>query len=94
VMRVHLQLMAHSAYDDRLHSRMSTEYARWHRGYVTLFGELKGAGSMVPQADEVKLGIGFATLADGLVDQQSLDDSIEPAGVLRAFLAPFVPAVA
>jgi hypothetical protein len=49
---------------------------------------------MVPQADEVKLGVGFATLADGLVDQQSLDDSIEPAGVLRAFLAPFVPAVA
>jgi AcrR family transcriptional regulator len=94
VMRVHLQLMAHSAYDDRLRSRMSTEYARWHRGYVMLFGELKAAGSMVPRADEVTLGVGFATLADGLVDQQSLDDSIEPAGVLRAFLAPFVPAVA
>ena len=93
VMRVHLQLMAHSAYDDRLRSRMSAEYARWHGGYVRLFGELKEAGSMVPQADEVTLGVGFATLADGLVDQQSLDPSLEPAGVMRAFLAPFVPSV-
>jgi hypothetical protein len=48
---------------------------------------------MIPQADEVTLGVGFATLADGLVDQQSLDPSLEPEGVMRAFLAPFVPAV-
>ena len=94
VMRVHLQLMAHSEYDDRLRSRMSAEYSRWHRGYVRLFRELKDAGSMVPNADEETLGVGFATLADGLVDQQSLDPSLEPAGVMRAFLAPFVPSVA
>jgi AcrR family transcriptional regulator len=94
VMRVHLQLMAHSEYDDRLRERMSAEYARWQLGYVRLFRELKEAGSMIPQADEQTLGIGFATLADGLVDQQSLDPSLEPAGVMRAFLAPFVPSVA
>jgi AcrR family transcriptional regulator len=94
VMRVHLQLMAHSEYDDRLRARMSEEYARWHRGYVRLFRELKGAGSMSPQADEETLGVGFATLADGLVDQQSLDPSLEPAGVMRAFLAPFIPSIA
>ena len=94
VMRVHLQLMAFSAYDDRLRARMSAEYARWHASYVQLFSELKQEGSMIPQADAVTLGVGFATLADGLVDQQSLDPSLEPAGILRAFLAPFVPAVA
>jgi hypothetical protein len=93
VMRVHLQLMAFSAYDDRLRARMSAEYARWHGSYVRLFRELKQEGSMIPQADEVTLGVGFATLADGLVDQQSLDLSLEPEGVMRAFLAPFVPAV-
>jgi AcrR family transcriptional regulator len=94
VMRVHLQLMAHSEYDDRLRTRMSEEYARWHQGYVRLFRELKEAGSMAAQADEETLGIGFATLADGLVDQQSLDPSLEPAGVMRAFLAPFVSSIA
>jgi AcrR family transcriptional regulator len=93
VMRVHLQLMAHSEYDDRLRVRMSEEYARWHRGYVRLFRELKAAGSIALQTDEETLGVGFATLADGLVDQQSLDPSLEPAGVMRAFLAPFVPSV-
>jgi AcrR family transcriptional regulator len=93
VMRVHLQLMAHSEYDDRLRERMSEEYARWHRGYVRLFRELKAAGSMARQADEETLGVGFATLADGLVDQQSLDPSLDPAGVMRAFLAPFVPSI-
>ena len=93
VMRVHLQLMAFSAYDDRLRARMSAEYARWHGSYVRLFRELKREGSMIAQTDEVTLGVGFATLADGLVDQQSLDPSLEPAGVMRAFLAPFVPAV-
>jgi hypothetical protein len=85
--------MAFSAYDDRLRARMSAEYARWHGSYVRLFRELKREGSMIPQTDEVTLGVGFATLADGLVDQQSLDPSLEPAGVMRAFLAPFVPAV-
>jgi AcrR family transcriptional regulator len=94
VMRVHLQLMAHSEYDDRLRTRMSEEYARWHQGYVRLFRELKEAGSMAQEADEETLGIGFATLADGLVDQQSLDPSLEPAGVMRAFLAPFVSSIA
>ena len=81
VMRVHLQLMAFSAYDDRLRARMSAEYARWHGSYVQLFSELKQEGSMIPQADEMTLGVGFATLADGLVDQQSLDPSLEPEGV-------------
>ena len=39
---------------------------------------------MARQADEETLGVGFATLADGLVDQQSLDPSLDPAGVMRA----------
>lgn len=90
VMRVHLQLMAHSEYDDRLRERMSEEYARWHRGYVRLFEALIRDGELVPHADARTLGVGFATLADGLVDQQSLDPTLEPEGVMRAFLAPFL----
>ena len=90
VMRVHLQLMAHSEYDERLRERMSQEYARWHRGYVRLFRALIADGAMAPHADVETLGIGFATLADGLVDQQSLDPSLAPEGVMRSFLAPFL----
>jgi AcrR family transcriptional regulator len=90
VMRVHLQLMAYSEYDERLRNRMSQEYARWHRGYVRLFGALVREGVMAPDVDAETLGIGFATLADGLVDQQSLDASLEPEGVMRAFLSPFL----
>jgi AcrR family transcriptional regulator len=93
VMRVHLQLMAHSEFDDRLRDRMSKEYARWHRGYIRLFRQLKEGGSLLRNASVETLGIGLATLADGLVDQQSLDPSLEPARVIVAFLAPFVPSV-
>jgi AcrR family transcriptional regulator len=89
VMRVHLQLMAHSEYDERLRERMSLEYARWHRGYVRLFEALIADGAM-SDVDAETLGIGFATLADGLVDQQSLDPSLQPEGVMRAFLGPFL----
>ncbi len=90
VMRVHLQLMAYSEYDERLRDRMSREYARWHRGYVRLCGALVREGVMASDVDAETLGIGFATLADGLVDQQSLDPSLEPEGVMRAFLSPFL----
>ena len=90
VMRVHLQLMAQSEYDERLRERMSQEYARWHRGYVRLFEALIRDGDLVPDADATTLGVGFATLADGLVDQQSLDPALEPEGVMRAFLTPFL----
>jgi len=90
VMRVHLQLMAQSEYDERLRERMSREYARWHRGYVRLFEALIRDGDLVPDANAETLGVGFATLADGLVDQQSLDPTLEQEAVMRAFLAPFL----
>jgi AcrR family transcriptional regulator len=90
VMRVHLQLMAHSEYDERLRERMSQEYSRWHQGYVRLFEALIRDGVLGSDADARTLGIGFATLADGLVDQQSLDPTLEPEGVMRAFLSPFL----
>jgi AcrR family transcriptional regulator len=90
VMRVHLQLVSQSEYNDRLRERMAEEYARWQAGYVRLFRELAEAGLLIPEANAESLGVGFATLADGLVDQQSLNPKVHSEAVMRAFLAPMM----
>jgi AcrR family transcriptional regulator len=90
VMRVHLQLVSQSEYNDRLRERMAEEYARWQAGYVRVFRELEQVGLLMPGADAEALAVGFATLADGLVDQQSLNPKVHSEGVMRAFLAPIM----
>jgi AcrR family transcriptional regulator len=86
VMRVHLQLVAQSEYDDRLRERMAAEYARWQAAYIRLFAELRMEGMLRPGVDGDAVAIAFATLADGLVDQQSLDPSMDTMAIMRAFL--------
>ncbi|MBI2236921.1 MAG: TetR/AcrR family transcriptional regulator [Actinobacteria bacterium] len=92
VMRVHLQLVSHSEWNDRLRERMAAEYARWQAAYVKLFGELQAAGVLRPDLDHEGTGTAFATLADGLVDQQSLNPAVDSEGVMRAFLVPLMSA--
>jgi AcrR family transcriptional regulator len=94
VMRVHLQLVSQSEFSEALRDRMAAEYARWHAGYVGLFQQLEEAGLLREDVDPGLLGVGFATLADGLVDQQSLDPAVRSEAIMRAFLSPFVPSLA
>jgi AcrR family transcriptional regulator len=90
VMRVHLQLMALAEWNERLRDRMAAEYARWQAAYVRLFRELKAEGELRNGLDHDAVGIAFATLADGLVDQRSLDPSLDTDVIMRAFLEPLL----
>jgi AcrR family transcriptional regulator len=88
IMRVHTQLVSQSEYSDGLRTRMAAEYARWNAGYVRLFRQLKKARLLSGDADVKAIGVGFATLADGLVDQQSLNPRVKPETIMRTFLRP------
>jgi AcrR family transcriptional regulator len=90
VMRVHLQLMALAEWNEPLRERMAAEYARWQAAYVRLFRELKTEGELRDGLELDAMGIAFATLADGLVDQRSLDPSLDTEAIMRAFLAPLM----
>ena len=92
VMRVHLQLMAQSEYSERLRERMAAEYVRWQKAYVELFRQLEGEGALRPGVDAERVGVAFATMADALVDQQSLDPTLDTESIMRAFLTPMEPA--
>jgi AcrR family transcriptional regulator len=91
VMRVHLQLMAHSEYSEGLRERMAAEYARWQRAYVQLFRQLAAEGGLPAEIDVERVGVAFATMADALVDQQSLDPALDTESVMRALLEPLAP---
>ncbi len=86
VMRVHLQLVSQSEWNDGLLERMAAEYARWHAAYIRLFRELKTEGALRREMDETACGVAFATLADALVDQRSLRPSLDTEAIMRAFL--------
>ena len=90
VMRVHLQLVSYSEWNERLRERMAAEYARWQAGYAKLFAELKASGALRPDVDAEALGVAYATLADGLVDQRSLNPSFDSEGIMGAFLQPLL----
>ncbi len=90
VMRVHLQLVSYSEWNERLRERTAAEYARWQAGYVKLFVELKASGVLRPDVDAEALGVAYATLADGLVDQRSLNPSLDAEGIMGAFLRPLL----
>jgi AcrR family transcriptional regulator len=90
VMRVHLQLMAQSEYSERLRERMAAEYARWQGAYVELFRQLGREGALRPGVSAQRMGVAFATMADGLVDQQSLNPSLQTESIMRAFLEPLL----
>ena len=86
VMRVHTQLLSQAEWNDELRERMAVEYGRWQASYVRLFRELADDRALVPGLDPVKLGVAFATMADGLVWQQSLDPSLNTEPLMRTFV--------
>jgi AcrR family transcriptional regulator len=75
VMRVHTALMSFALQDDAVRERLAAEYARWRAPFVTLFREL-GQERGVDTIDARSLGGAFASAADGLVQQQSLDPGL------------------
>jgi AcrR family transcriptional regulator len=90
VMRVHLQLVSQREYSERLRERMAAEYARWQAAYVELFRQLEQEGALRPGVDAERVGFAFATMADGLVDQQSLNPALDTEPIMRAFLEPLI----
>jgi len=90
VMRVHLELMSQSEYSEQLRERMAGEYARWQGAYVELFRQLERERDLRPGLDAERIGVAFATMADGLVDQRSLNPSLDTESIMRAFLAPLL----
>jgi AcrR family transcriptional regulator len=90
VMRVHLELMSQCEYSEPLRERMAAEYARWQGAYVELFLQLAGEDALRAGLDAERIGVAFATLADGLVDQRSLNPSLDTAAIMRAFLDPLL----
>lgn len=75
VMRVHTALMAFALQDDLVRERLAGEYARWRAPFVKLFREL-GEELGLDRLDARSLGEAFASAADGLVQQQSLDPGL------------------
>ena len=90
VMRVHLELMSQSEYSEQLRRRMAGEYGRWQGAYVELFRQLEREGALTPGLDAERIGVAFATMADGLVDQQSLNPALDTESIMRAFLTPLL----
>ena len=75
VMRVHSALFWFALGDDVVRARLAGEYARWRLPFVTLFREV-AAELGLRDFDARGVGEAFASAADGLVQQQSLDPDL------------------
>lgn len=85
VMRVHSALYWFALSDARVRARLAGEYARWRAPFVTLFGELAEERGM-RGFDARSVGEAFASAADGLVQQQSLDPALPTRDILTGLL--------
>jgi len=81
VMRVHIALFTFALQDDVVRRRLAAEYARWRTPFVRMFEELGLSG-----ADARSAGEAFASAADGLVQQQSLDPDLATGKILTSLL--------
>jgi AcrR family transcriptional regulator len=75
VMRVHSALFWFALSDEVVRARLAGEYARWRLPFVTLFREV-AAELGLGRFDAKGVGEAFASAADGLVQQQSLDPDL------------------
>lgn len=82
VMRVHLALFWFALTDERVRARLAAEYARWRLPFVTLFREVAGELSL-KSFDARRVGEAFASAADGLVQQQSLEPDLPTRELLE-----------
>jgi hypothetical protein len=67
---------------------MAAEYGRWQEAYVRVFLQLEDEGALRPGIDAEAVGVAFATAADGLVWQQSLNPTLDTERMMWAILAP------
>lgn len=81
VMRVHTALLSFALQDHVAAERLAAEYARWRAPFVRLFEELGLSG-----AEAKRVGEAFASAADGLVQQQSLDPGLPTERILGSLL--------
>jgi AcrR family transcriptional regulator len=83
VMRVHQALYRSALDDDAARQRLAEQYAEWRAGFVKLFEDV-ALDLKLNGIDPVAIGGAFASAADGLVQQQSLDANLDTEGVLWA----------
>jgi AcrR family transcriptional regulator len=89
VMRVHMALYWFALGDRVARTRLAAEYARWRGPFVTLFRELADELGL-HGLDSQTVGEAFASAADGLVQQQSLDPDLDTEGILSGLLERIV----
>jgi AcrR family transcriptional regulator len=80
-MRVHQSLFVLALQDEAVRERLAGEFARWRAPFVALFREV-GEELGLDGLDAESVGEAFATAADGLVQQQSIDPGLATARVL------------
>lgn len=83
VMRVHSTLYWFALAEDPIRERLAAEYALWRDRFVRVFEDL-AAEEGLDGFESRAIGETFASAADGLVQQQSLDPSIDTRSLLRA----------
>lgn len=83
VLRVHLTLQWFALQDEAVRHHLALEYARWRRGFAELFADLSAERGLLG-LDAHLVGEAFASAADGLVHQQSLDPELDTREVLTA----------
>lgn len=89
-MRVHLAIYAAALDDETVRTRVAQEYARWRAPFATLFREL-GATEGVAVDDPEAIGDAFATVADGLVQQQAFDPGLPTDRILTVLFDRLAP---
>ena len=64
--------------------------AHWEKYRPTIYRQLEQEGQLRAGVDAERVGVAFATMADALVDQQSLDPGLDTESIMRAFLSLMV----
>ncbi|MFE6868758.1 TetR/AcrR family transcriptional regulator [Kitasatospora sp. NPDC057692] len=82
--RLHAALHWLALNDERVHTSLEAEYARWRSSFVRLFRCL--ADERGSAADPVPLGEALAAAVDGLAAIGSLDAAVDARRVLRTLL--------
>jgi AcrR family transcriptional regulator len=83
VMRMHQTLFVFALQDDLVRERLAAEFARWRAPFVKLFAEL-AVELDLRDIDVRSVGEAFAAAADALVQEQSLDPSLQTGLMLTA----------
>lgn len=83
VMRMHQTLFVFALQDDLVRERLAAEFARWRAPFVKLFTEL-ALEMNLRDIDVQSVGEAFAAAADALVQEQSLDPSLQTGTMLTA----------